>query len=148
MIDEEKLLPNSITFVGIFSVCNHRGSVDKGRKYFETMVNEYNIKPVLQHYGCLINLLARNGQINEALDIVSNMPIKLDAVIWKSLLDACRKNNMGLELSKELAIQIMESDGDSCSGVYVLLSRKMSSQKLQNENDLTACEMTLYLFFD
>ncbi|KAL2558775.1 Pentatricopeptide repeat-containing protein [Forsythia ovata] len=45
MIDEEKLMPNSITFVGIFSACNHRGLVDKGRTYFETMVNDHNIKP-------------------------------------------------------------------------------------------------------
>ncbi|KAL2519419.1 Pentatricopeptide repeat-containing protein [Abeliophyllum distichum] len=133
MIDEEKLVPNSITFVGILSACNHRGLVDKGRKYFETMVNKYHIKPVLQHYGCLIDLLARNGQIDEALDIVSNMPIKPDAVIWRSILDACRKNNMGLELSKELARQIMESEGDSCSGVYVLLSRVYASANRWNE---------------
>lgn len=142
MIDEDRLMPNSITFIGILSVCNHSGLVDRGRKYFDMMVDEYDIKPVLQHYGCLIDLLARNGQIDEALDIVSNMPLKPDAVIWRSLLDACCKNNVDLELTEELARQMMESEGNFCSGVYVLLSRLYASANRWNEVGLIRKLMT------
>ncbi|KAL0421201.1 UNVERIFIED_CONTAM: Pentatricopeptide repeat-containing protein, chloroplastic/mitochondrial [Sesamum latifolium] len=41
------------------------------------------MEPVLQHFGCLVDLLARNGQILEALDIVSSMPMKPDADLEK-----------------------------------------------------------------
>lgn len=83
----ERVMPDSITFVGILSACNHRGLVDEGRRYFDKMVSEYKIRPVLEHYGCLVDLLARAGHIDKALDVVSNMPMKPDAAIWRSFLD-------------------------------------------------------------
>ncbi|PIN15207.1 hypothetical protein CDL12_12139 [Handroanthus impetiginosus] len=134
MINEEKVHPNSITFVGVLSACNHRGFVEEGRKYFDKMVNDYKFEPVLQHYGCLIDLLARNGQINEALDIVRRMPMKPDAVIWRSLLDATCKTNENLQLSQEIAAQIMAAEGNTkTSGAYVLLSRVYASANQWNE---------------
>ena len=57
------------------------------------MINDYKIKPVLEHYGCLVDLLARAGFFDETLDLVSMMPMKSDAVIWRTLLDACSMKN-------------------------------------------------------
>ncbi|XP_051122014.1 pentatricopeptide repeat-containing protein At1g59720, chloroplastic/mitochondrial [Andrographis paniculata] len=128
MIDVEKLLPNSVTFVGVLSACSHRGLVNDGRQYFNLMVTEYNIEPVLQHYGCLIDLLARNGRIDEALDVVSGMPMKPDAVIWRCILDASCRNSVGtLDSSEEIARKIISEEGANNSGVYVLLSRVYAS---------------------
>lgn len=127
MVMKEKVMPNSVTFVGVLSACNHKGMVDEGRSYFDKMINEYSIEPQLEHYGCLVDLLARAGLIDEALDLVYNMPFKPDSVIWRSILDACCKKNAGIELSEEVAMQILASGGDSCSGVYVLLSRVYAS---------------------
>ncbi|GFY88400.1 tetratricopeptide repeat (TPR)-like superfamily protein [Actinidia rufa] len=90
MVDEG-FVPNSVTFVGVLSACNHRGMVSEGREYFDIMIRDYKIEPVLEHYGCLVDLLARAGFIDEALDLVSTMPMKPDVVIWRSLLDACCK---------------------------------------------------------
>uniref|UniRef100_A0A2N9EBQ4 DYW domain-containing protein n=1 Tax=Fagus sylvatica TaxID=28930 RepID=A0A2N9EBQ4_FAGSY len=99
----ERFVPDSITFVGVLSACNHRGMLSEG------------------------HLLARAGLIDEALNLVSDMPIKPDVVIWRSILDACCKKNAGVELSEEMASQILESEGGDCSGVYVLLSRVYAS---------------------
>ncbi|KAG5522363.1 hypothetical protein RHGRI_034520 [Rhododendron griersonianum] len=125
----EGFMPNSVTFVGVLNACNHRGMVSEGRKYFDIMIRDYKIEPVLEHYGCLVDLLARAGFIDEALDLVSNMPVKPDVVIWRSLLDACCKKNAGVELSEEVFRRIIESEGGDCSGVYVLLSRVYGSAK-------------------
>ncbi|GMH01676.1 hypothetical protein Nepgr_003515 [Nepenthes gracilis] len=120
--------PNSITFVGLLTACNHRGMVDEGRNCFHKMVMDYQIEPQLEHYGCLVDLLARAGLVEEALDLVSDMPMKPDMVIWRSLLDACCKKNASIELSEEVAKKILESqDCCSSSGVYVLLSRVYAS---------------------
>ncbi|RVW31291.1 Pentatricopeptide repeat-containing protein, chloroplastic/mitochondrial [Vitis vinifera] len=78
---------------------------------FDVMVTEYKIKPELEHYGCLVDLLARAGLIDEALDVVSNMPMRPDLVIWRSLLDACCKQNAGVELSEEMASRVLEAEG-------------------------------------
>ncbi|KAJ8424833.1 hypothetical protein Cgig2_013028 [Carnegiea gigantea] len=87
----------------------------------------WSIEPQLEHYGCLVDLLARAGLVEEALDLVATMPMKPDVVIWGSLLDACCKKNAGIELAEEVAKMILESEGDTSSGVYVLLSRVYAS---------------------
>ncbi|GLU03003.1 hypothetical protein SLE2022_202260 [Rubroshorea leprosula] len=123
LVRTESFKPNSITFVGVLSACKHRGMVTEGRKYFEMMINEYKIKAVVEHYGCMVDLLARAGFIEEALDLISKMPMRPDAVIWRSLLDACGKTKASIQLSEEVARQIFESEFNIGSGVYVLLSR-------------------------
>lgn len=142
MTNGEGLMPNAITFVGILSACNHGGMVELGREYFDKMVKDYSIEPRLEHYGCLVDLLARAGLIDEALHLVSNMPIKPDVVIWRSLLDACCKKNIGIELSEQVAKKILESEGVASSGVYVLLSRVYASATRWNEVGLIRMLMT------
>lgn len=142
MVDEEGLQPNSITFVGLLNVCKHRGLTNEGREIFHKMVKEYEIVPDLEHYGCLVDLLARAGFIDEALDVVSNMPMQPDVVIWRSLVDACCKNNAGFELSGALATQIAESNGSIDSGAYVLISRVYASANRWNEVGLVRKLMT------
>ncbi|KAF1002521.1 pentatricopeptide repeat-containing protein At1g59720, chloroplastic/mitochondrial-like [Apium graveolens] len=142
LVEEEELVPNSITFTGVLAACNHRGLVVEGRRYFDIMVNEYNIQPVLEHYGSLVDLLGRAGHIDEALDIIANMPMKPDVVIWRSILDACSKKNGGLELSEEVARQIFESERVDCSGAYVLLSRVYAVANRWNEVGLIRNWMT------
>lgn len=128
LVRTESCTPNSITFVGVLSACNHRGMVSEGLNYFEKMIKKYKIEPRLEHYGCLVDLLARAGFINKALNLVTNMPMKPDAVIWRSILDACSKQEASVELSEEVARQVLESEGDGASsGVYVLLSRVYAS---------------------
>lgn len=138
MINEDGLRPNSITFVGILNACNHRGLVDEGRRYFDLMVKEYNVEPVLQHYGCLVDLLARKGNINEALDIVQSMKMKPDDVIWRSLVNASCKLDEGIDLSQEMAKNLTEAD----SGAYVLLSRVFASANRWDEVGLIRKLMT------
>ncbi|XP_074301142.1 pentatricopeptide repeat-containing protein At1g59720, chloroplastic/mitochondrial [Silene latifolia] len=142
MTKVEGLIPNSVTFVGILSACNHGGMVELGREYFDKMVNDYSIEPRLEHYGCLVDLLARAGFIYEALDLVSSMPMKPDIVIWRSLLDACCKQNVGLELSEQLANKILESEDGTSSGVYVLLSKVYASAARWNNVGLIRQLMT------
>ena len=58
------------------------------------------------------------------LRLVTSMPMKPDAVIWRSLLDACCKNGASVELSEEIATRLVERRecNQSFSGAYVLLS--------------------------
>ncbi|KAI4986132.1 hypothetical protein ZWY2020_018762 [Hordeum vulgare] len=119
----ENVVPNAITFVAVLSACNHGGMVEEGRRYFDMMVGEYRIRPRIEHYGCMVDILARAGFIEEALDVVSGMNCRPDAIIWRSLLDACCRQNAGLELSEAMAKLALDVPDDAVSGVYVLLSR-------------------------
>ncbi|KAL4583313.1 hypothetical protein LXL04_007883 [Taraxacum kok-saghyz] len=58
--------------------------------YFDSMKNDYNLNPGIEHYGCLVDLLGRTGCITLAFELVKTMPMKLDSAIWGSLLSSCR----------------------------------------------------------
>ncbi|CAN1772900.1 Pentatricopeptide repeat-containing protein At2g20540 [Linum perenne] len=82
--------PDAITFTGILSGCVHMGFVHGGFSYFHSMIDDYSIEPRIEHYGCMVDLLARAGLLAQAVDFIFKMPIEADAVMWATLLAACR----------------------------------------------------------
>ncbi|XP_057419954.1 pentatricopeptide repeat-containing protein At1g08070, chloroplastic [Lotus japonicus] len=95
--------PDGVTFVGILSACTHMGLVRDGFLYFQSMVDHYSIIPQIEHYGCMADLLGRAGLLDQAVSFVRKMPMEPDAVIWTSLLGACRTHK-NVEIA-ELALQ-------------------------------------------
>ncbi|KAL0372300.1 UNVERIFIED_CONTAM: Pentatricopeptide repeat-containing protein [Sesamum calycinum] len=90
LLFEDEAKPDEVTFVGLLNACTHGGMVVEGRRYFDMMIKEYGIEPQIEHYGCLIDLLGRSGQFEEAMEVVKGMRIPPDEVIWGSLLNGCK----------------------------------------------------------
>ncbi|CDP11100.1 unnamed protein product [Coffea canephora] len=86
----DQVEPDGVTFVGLLNACTHVGLVEQGRHYYDMMVQRYGIEPKIEHYGCLIDLLGRAGQFDEAFKVVSGMKIVPDEVVWGSLLNGCK----------------------------------------------------------
>ena len=81
----------------------------------------------IQHFGCLVDLLARAGCLREAEDFVNAMPIEPDAVLWRTLIWACKVHgdiNRAERLMKRLEIQDTRADD---SGSYILASNVYAS---------------------
>lgn len=57
------------------------------------MVYEFKIKPSVQHYGCMVDLLGRAGKLAEAEEFIESMPENPNSIIWGSFLNACRMHN-------------------------------------------------------
>lgn len=136
------LKPNSITFVAVLSACRHGGLVAEGRKYFDLMTTELGLEPELEHYGCMVDMLARAGLIAEALEVVNGMNCKPDVVIWRSILDACCNMKAGIEVSSSVAKQALESEELGTSGTYVLLSKVYALAERWNDVGLVRRIMT------
>ncbi|URD83465.1 Pentatricopeptide repeat-containing protein [Musa troglodytarum] len=69
------------------------------------MRRDYALEPKVQHYACMIDILGRAGQLEEALNLIRSMPIEANDVVWRSLLSACRNHRnvgMGRKLMKGL----------------------------------------------
>lgn len=112
--------PTDITFIGVLSACAHAGLVSQGQEFFGLMKDEYGIKPKVEHYGCMVNLLSRAGHLEEAYELVKNMDINPDPVLWGTLLGACRLHG-NAALGEEIA-EFLVSQDLANSGTYILLS--------------------------
>uniref|UniRef100_A0A0E0HCQ4 DYW domain-containing protein n=1 Tax=Oryza nivara TaxID=4536 RepID=A0A0E0HCQ4_ORYNI len=59
MRNEEGLKPDDITFIGVLSACVHAGLVKDGKRWFNSLTPEFQIIPKIEHYSCMVDLLAR-----------------------------------------------------------------------------------------
>ncbi|XP_062092138.1 pentatricopeptide repeat-containing protein At4g25270, chloroplastic-like [Humulus lupulus] len=102
-------LSDNITFVSLLSTCAHLGLVDEGKKIFTIMTNKYRIKPIMEHYSCMVNLYGRAGLIQEAYNmIVERMEFEAGPTVWGALLYACYLHkDVGLgEVAAEILFEL------------------------------------------
>lgn len=118
--------PDDITFVGVLSACSYTGKVKEGLEIFESMKSKYQVEPGTEHYACMVDLLGRAGQVNEAMNLIEKMPVEADAIVWGSLLGACRIH-MKLDLAEVAAKKLLELEPNN-SGPCILLSNIYASK--------------------
>ncbi|KAH6832326.1 hypothetical protein C2S53_007424 [Perilla frutescens var. hirtella] len=121
----ENVKPNDVTFIGVLCACNHAGLVDEGRDYLVGMSRDLGIEPKIEHYGCVVDMLGRAGLIEESYELITNMPIKPNAVIWRTLLASCRLHKHP-EIAEEALKQVVRLE-PAHSGDYILLSSLYAS---------------------
>ncbi|XP_022756154.1 pentatricopeptide repeat-containing protein At5g27110-like [Durio zibethinus] len=124
--------PNGVTFLAVLSACSHGGLVDEGCYYFKQMTSEHSIKPQLEHYSCLIDLLGRAGRLHEAYEILQSTPeTREDVKLLSTLFYACHLHRC-LELGEKIAEFLIEKNPDD-SSIYIILSNMYASAKKWNK---------------
>ncbi|KAL9687051.1 hypothetical protein QQ045_031447 [Rhodiola kirilowii] len=123
----ENVKPNAVTFVGVLYACSHAGLVDEGKKYFDSMTDEYNIIPKQEHYGCMVDLYGRANLLREALEVVETMPLAPNIVVWGSLMAACRVHG-DFELGEFAAQRVLDLEPDH-DGAHVFLSNMYAKSR-------------------
>lgn len=118
MLDAQET-PDEVTYVGVLSACTHAGMVNEGRNYFASMATHHEIEPNIVHYGCLVDLLGRSGNLKEAYNVIKNMPMKPNTIVWGTLLGACRLHK-DVEMAETAAAQLLLLEPEN-EAVYVHL---------------------------
>ncbi|CAN0929371.1 Putative pentatricopeptide repeat-containing protein At1g17630 [Linum grandiflorum] len=113
--------PDGITFVAVLSACSHAGLVDEGRLLFDRMTRHYLIEPQMEHYACMVDLLGRSGLLEEASDVVKNMPMEPNAYVLGALLNSCRMHTKNTVVAENTASQMLSLTSETASS-YMLLS--------------------------
>lgn len=90
IMTKKGLKPDRVTFLCALMGCSHSGLVEEGRLVFNSMKSVHGIEPDRQHYSCMVDLLGRAGQLDEAEELLKKTPAKGDSVMWSSLLRSCR----------------------------------------------------------
>ncbi|XP_059644967.1 pentatricopeptide repeat-containing protein At1g59720, chloroplastic/mitochondrial-like [Cornus florida] len=125
MLEEKLQKPNDVTFLGVLSACSHGGLVEEGRRYFDSMMKDYNVQPTIQHYGCMVDILGRAGFVEAAYQLIKSMPIDCNAVVWRTLMAACRLHG-NVELGEQVRRHLLDLEPDHSSD-YVLLANMYAS---------------------
>ncbi|KAJ0969841.1 hypothetical protein J5N97_022718 [Dioscorea zingiberensis] len=130
-MQENGFKPNKSSFLSVLRACSISGLVDEGWKHFNSMQQNHNISPQIEHYGCMVDILGFSGDLKMAIDFIDRMPMTPTARIWGSLLTASR-NNKNIEVAEFAAKHIFRLKNDN-TGCYVLLSSMYADAGRWNE---------------
>ncbi|KAJ0017691.1 hypothetical protein Pint_10452 [Pistacia integerrima] len=84
------------------------------------------MKPKMEHYACIVDLLGRAGSLELALEIVLKMPEKPNSDVWVALLSSCRLHG-DIEMAKIAANEIFKLNANDRPGAYVALSNTFAA---------------------
>ncbi|KAL5780789.1 hypothetical protein ACOSQ2_011526 [Xanthoceras sorbifolium] len=125
------LVPDHVTFTHLLSACGHSGLVNEGKNYFNVMSEIYGVAPRLDHYSCMVDLLGRSGHLNDAYEMIKQMPMEPNSGVWGALLGACRvygNTELGTEVAERLfALEPLDSRN------YIMLSNIYSAAGMWKE---------------
>ncbi|XP_047338498.1 pentatricopeptide repeat-containing protein At5g66520-like [Impatiens glandulifera] len=117
---KKRLRPDNVTFIGVLNACSRAGLVNEGEYYFKMMTDTYEIKPEMEHFGCMVDLLGRAGLVEKAIRLIEDMPVKPESGLWATLLGACKIHGE-VELGERIGRKVIELDPNH-DGHYVQLS--------------------------
>ncbi|KAL8149939.1 hypothetical protein AgCh_006808 [Apium graveolens] len=130
-MQNEQIKPNEVTFIGVLSACSYAGWVEEGRRLYDAMTEVHGIRPRSEHFGCMVDILARAGLLEEAETFIQNLPVKADAGVWGALLGGCRMHD---DVQKgEKVAEILTQLDPSHSGCYILLSNMYAADSRWTE---------------
>ncbi|WOL15050.1 pentatricopeptide repeat-containing protein [Canna indica] len=123
-MQESEVAPDHITFVGLITACSHIGLVEEGSKFLKLMQPTFGVPLRMEHYACGVDLFGRAGRLDEAMKLIESMPFEPDAMVWMTLLGACRTHG-DMELASHVAERLLVLEPKHHS-TYVLLSHMCS----------------------
>lgn len=123
--------PTLVSFISVLGACSHAGLVEEGKMLFKSMVEEYKMKPSVEHYACMVDLLGRANRLDEAVRLIEGMRTEPGPKVWGSLLGACRIH-CNVELAERASSRLFKLEPTN-AGNYVLLADVYAEAKLWDE---------------
>ncbi|XP_047312839.1 pentatricopeptide repeat-containing protein At5g39350, partial [Impatiens glandulifera] len=114
------LVPNEVTFTSVLHACSHSGLVDDGLLLFNVMLKYHERKLHGHHFNCIIDLLGRNGRLEEAHKLIKKFEPNNHAILG-AILGACVIHE-NVELGELTAKRLFELEPEN-TGNYVLLGK-------------------------
>lgn len=123
--------PSPISFVSVLGACSHSGLVEEGKFLFQSMIKDHGITPTVEHIACMVDLLGRANQLDEAAKIIQDMRMEPGPKVWGSLLGSCRIHG-NVELAERASKRLFELEPTN-AGNYVLLADIYAEAGMWNE---------------
>eukprot|EP00250_Pteridium_aquilinum_P022559 c25411_g4_i1 orf=121-1197(+) len=124
-MQQDKILPNAVTFSCVLKACGSIGDSDEGQKiHTEIVKEEYETDVTVGN--SLVGMYAKCGLLTEALEIFEDLRVQ-DVVSWTSLIAGYAEHGPGEESLK--AFENMQHEGISPDAVTYACSLKACSSR-------------------
>lgn len=119
--------PSGVTFLSVLYACSHAGLVREGDEIFQSMIHDHGLKPLAEHYACMVDILGRAGQLEKALEFIKGLAVEPGPAVWGALLGACMIHK-DTNLARVASEKLFELDPENV-GYHVLLSNIYSAER-------------------
>ncbi|XP_022732458.1 putative pentatricopeptide repeat-containing protein At5g47460 [Durio zibethinus] len=138
---EKDLKPDWVTFLNVLAAGSHNEiPLQEMYQHFESMINDYGIKPTVEHCCSMIRLMGQGGEIWRAARMIYELGFGSRGVVWKALLGACGVCK-DLKVAMIAAAKIIELEGYN-DYVYVMMSNIFAHYQKWTEVSLMRRLMT------
>ncbi|XP_062205720.1 pentatricopeptide repeat-containing protein At2g44880-like [Phragmites australis] len=121
------IFPNGVTMIGVLSACSHGGLVKQGRRWFQEM-EALGISKRVEHYGCMVDLLGRCGYLDEAMELIDQIPSGPNGIVLSSLLFACGCHG-DIEMAQKVMKRAVVVEPRNV-GNYIIMRNLYSEKKM------------------
>ncbi|XP_020585836.1 pentatricopeptide repeat-containing protein At1g08070, chloroplastic-like [Phalaenopsis equestris] len=118
--------PDDRTITAVLCACRSKGWVAEGYRVYNNM-HKFGMRPRIQHYGCMVDLLARAGHLDEAEGFIKKIPIETDAVLWRTMIWASKLHGDEERAERLMEERLLLEIGSLDIGSYVLMGNVFGS---------------------
>jgi pentatricopeptide repeat protein len=129
---------DSVTYLNTLLACSHSGLVDDGLTIFRKMINENGINPCQEHIGCVVDMLARAGRLDEAAGVASLTDNKLGPNAWKALMGGGHLHS-DMTFTKAAADKVLTTESFDYGHVVLLSNTYASLGKYSAAESIRSC---------
>lgn len=119
-MQSENIRPDAVSYLAALTACSHSGLVEESREIFSRLCDDRGVKPQVEHFACMVDVLGRSGRVQEAKNLIEHMPMRPNAGIWQTLLSACKVHGH-LELGRKVGEVLLRMDSFNPVN-YVMMS--------------------------
>lgn len=127
----ECFAPDEITILAILQACCYTGLWQDGLCIFNEMESNYGIRPVIEHFTCMVDLLGRAGRLAEAMNFINNSPFPDSPLLWRTLVSVCKLQG-DLDFAMLASKKLLDLSPEE-AGSYILVSNTYAGSGLLDE---------------
>ncbi|MCL7024811.1 hypothetical protein MKW94_000833 [Papaver nudicaule] len=113
-------IPDEVTVLSVLQACSYSGLFEVGIHLFRNMESKFKIKPAIEHYSCMVDLLGRSGSSSKAMEFIKESAFSESPLLWRTLINTSNQQgdvNISTLASKYL-LDLVPDD----AGSYILVS--------------------------
>ncbi|KAF7087831.1 hypothetical protein CFC21_090988 [Triticum aestivum] len=118
--------PNHATFLSALSACARAGLLSRGQEVFQSMERDCSLKPRMEHYACMVDLLGRFGSVRQAYDFVRGIPTRPNSDVWAALLGAATLHG-DVDIANVASREVFELSRAGRPGAYMAFSNTLAA---------------------